>query len=178
MQFSPMFGTSYYFWNASAKPWNDARVRRALALMVPWEKIRTEESYFSPTSVLILPFAGYESPKGINERNEEEARKLLAAARYKDGKGLPPVRFVVPEGELHQANAAIFKEAWAPLGITIEVTTVPPGDFTRDSRQDDFSLSFTGWIGDFADPAAFLLMWVSDSGLNEAGTGAGNMTDS
>ncbi|MFH2115063.1 MAG: peptide ABC transporter substrate-binding protein [Spirochaetota bacterium] len=168
MQFSPMFGTSYYFWNASAKPWNDARVRRALALMIPWDKIRTEENYFSPTKVLILPFAGYESPEGINESNEEEARRLLAAARFKDGKGLPPVRFVVPEGELHQANAAIFEEAWAPLGIKLEVTTVPAGDFTRDNRPDGFSLSFNGWIGEFDDPAAFLLMWVSDSGLNEA----------
>lgn len=169
MQFSPMFGTSYYFWNAATRPWNDARVRRALALMVPWEKIRNEANYFSPTNVLILPFAGYESPKGISEANEDEARKLLGATRFKDGKGLPPVRFVIPEGELHQANAAIFKEAWAPLGVKLEVITVPAGEFTRDSRQDDFSLSFTGWIGDFADPAAFLLMWISDSGLNEAG---------
>jgi peptide/nickel transport system substrate-binding protein/oligopeptide transport system substrate-binding protein len=169
MQFAPMFGTSYYFWNAAARPWNDARVRRALALMVPWDRIRNEANYFSPTNVLILPFAGYESPKGIREANEEEARRLLAAAGFKDGKGLPPVRFVIPEGELHRTNAAIFEEAWTPLGVKLEVTSVPAGDFTRDSRQDGFSLSFTGWIGDFADPAAFLLMWISDSGLNEAG---------
>lgn len=169
MQFSPMFGTSYYFWNSAAKPWSDARVRRALTLMVPWEKIRNEANYFSPTNVLILPFAGYESPKGIAGANQEEALRLLEAARFKDGKGLPPVRFVIPEGELHRANAAIFAEAWAPLGVTVEVITVPAGDFTRDSRRDGFSLSFTGWIGDFADPAAFLLMWTSDSGLNEAG---------
>ena len=169
MQFSPMFGTSYYFWNATAKPWNDARVRRALALMVPWDKIRTEENYFSPTSVLVLPFAGYESPKSLNEQNKDEALRLLAAARFKDGKGLPPIRFVIPEGDSHQANAAIFQEAWAPLGLSLEIITVPAGDFTRDSREAGFSLSFTGWIGDFADPAAFLLMWLSDSGLNEAG---------
>ena len=63
IQFAPMFATGYYFWNASRKPWNDARVRRALSLLVPWEKIRTDDKYYAPTSVLVLPFAGYKSPE-------------------------------------------------------------------------------------------------------------------
>jgi peptide/nickel transport system substrate-binding protein/oligopeptide transport system substrate-binding protein len=169
MQFAPMFGTSYYFWNAGQKPWQNAKVRQALALLVPWERIRTEDNYFSPTSVLILPFAGYQSPKGIETRNEEEARRLLADAGYADGQGLPPLRFVVPEAAHHRRNLAIFEEAWNPLGITIEYIEIPAGAFTREARPADFSISFTGWIGDFADPAAFLLLWTSDSGLNESG---------
>lgn len=169
IQFSPMFATGYYFWNASRKPWNDARVRRALALLVPWEKIRTEDNYYAPTSVLVLPFAGYESPQGIVARNEEEALKLLAAAGFPEGKNLPPLRFVSYESETHDANLAIMEEAWQRIGLTVEHVIVPEGTTIRESRQQGYNLSFTSWIGDFADPAAFLLMWTSDSGLNEGG---------
>jgi len=169
VQFSPMFATGYYFWNASRKPWNDARIRRALTLMVPWEQIRTEDNYYAPTDVLILPFAGYESPGGISERNEEEALALLKAANFPDGKGLPTVKFVSYASESGDANLAILQEAWKKIGITVENVVVPDEQTIRDVRQDGFTLSFTSWIGDFADPAAFLLMWTSDSGLNESG---------
>ncbi len=169
IQFAPMFGTGYYFWNASRKPWNDARVRRALALLVPWDEIRTEDNYYAPTSVLVLPFAGYESPLGIDARNEEEALRLLAAAGFPEGKGLPPLRFVSYESETHDANLGIMEAAWLRVGLTVEHVVVPTGTTIRESRQQGYSLSFTSWIGDFADPAAFLLMWTSDSGLNEGG---------
>jgi len=169
VKFSPMFATGYYFWNATRKPWNDAHVRRALALLVPWETIRTEESYYAPTSVLVLPFAGYESPAGITARDEEEALRLLAAAGYPEGKGLPAIRFVAYESESHDANIAVMEEAWKRVGLAVERIVVPSGATIRDVRQEGYSLSFTSWIGDFADPAAFLLMWTGDSGLNEGG---------
>ncbi|OHD26577.1 MAG: hypothetical protein A2Y38_09135 [Spirochaetes bacterium GWB1_59_5] len=169
IQYAPMFGTGYYFWNASRKPWNDARVRRALALLVPWDKIRTEDNYYAPTSVLVLPFAGYESPEGIAGRNEEEALRLLAAAGFPEGKGLPVLRFVAYESETHDSNLAVMEEAWQSVGLSVEHVVVPTGTTIRETRQQGYSLSFTSWIGDFADPAAFLLMWTSDSGLNEGG---------
>jgi len=169
VQFSPMFATGYYFFNSSRKPWNDARVRRALALLVPWEKIRTEDNYYAPTDVLILPFAGYESPEGISGQNEEEALKLLKAAGYANGKGLPAVKYVSYASETGDANLAILQEAWGTIGVTVENVVVPDAETIRDMRQDGFTMSFTSWIGDFADPVAFLLMWTSDSGLNESG---------
>ncbi|MBN2873453.1 MAG: peptide ABC transporter substrate-binding protein [Spirochaetales bacterium] len=169
IQLSPMFATGYYFWNASRLPWKDARVRRALSLLIPWDRIRVEENYYAPTSVLVLPFAGYKSPKGIDKSDEAEALRLLAAARHPEGKNLPPVRFVSYASDINDANIAIIAEAWAKVGVKIEKIIVPDGTPIRDIRQQGYSLSYTSWIGDFADPAAFLLMWTSDSGLNEGG---------
>lgn len=166
---APMFATGYYFWNASRRPWNDARVRRALSLLVPWEKIRTEDSYYAPTSTLVLPFAGYESPKGIDKADEAEAKKLLQAAGFPEGRGLPAVKVVVHSSESQDANWAVITEAWAKIGLSVERVEVPDGASIRDLRQKGYTISFTSWIGDFADPAAFLLMWTGDSGLNEGG---------
>lgn len=169
VQSAPMFATGYYFWNASRKPWKDARVRRALSLLIPWDKIRTDDNYYAPTSVLVLPFAGYQSPAGIDAKNETEALELLSAAGYPEGKGLPPVRFVAYKSETNESNLKVMGEAWQRVGVPIEFIEVPDGENSRDTRQAGFELSFTSWIGDFADPAAFLLMWTSDSGLNESG---------
>mgnify|MGYP000968930122 CR=1 FL=1 len=169
IQYSPLFAAGYYFWNATRKPWSDARVRRALTLMVPWNTIRTEDNFFAPTSVLVLPFAGYESPRGIEKQDRDQALKLLAAAGYPQGRKLPPVRIVTYDSDIHIRSVEAMREAWTELGVTVEHIVVPADRTIRDARQDGFSLSFTSWIGDFADPAAFLLMWTGDSGLNEAG---------
>ncbi|TFG84016.1 MAG: peptide ABC transporter substrate-binding protein [Spirochaetales bacterium] len=169
IQYAPSFGTGYYFWNALRKPWNDARVRKALALLVPWERIRTSDNYYSPTSTLVLPFAGYESPVGIESADVDAAKSLLSAAGFSDPASLPVIKLLIPDTPTHQANAAIMTEAWNALGIRTEISIPADNESIRELRQKGFTLSFTSWIGDFADPAAFLLMWTSDSTLNEAG---------
>lgn len=168
IQYAPSFGTGYYFWNAAKRPWSDARVRRALALLIPWEQIRNEDKYYAPTSRLIYPFSGYLSPEGIEKADLDEAKRLLAAAGYRDPAKLPPALLILPDTPTHNANAAVIAEAWSALGIRAELSHPGPDDNIRELRKQGFSLSFTSWIGDFADPAAFLLMWTSDSSLNEA----------
>lgn len=169
IQYSPMFGTGYFFWNSGRRPWTDPRVRRALALLVPWNEVRTSESYSSPTSTLILPFSGYDSPKGIRAANVKEALSLLEEAGYKDGAGLPPIKIVVQASPAIDKAIGVMEKAWSAYGIKVERVPVPDYAQLRAIRQRGFDLSFTGWIGDFADPAAFLLMWTSDSGLNDGG---------
>lgn len=167
IQYSAMFATSYYYWNCREKPWNDAKVRRALALLVPWQNIRTEDNYFSPTDKLVLPFAGYRATTGISQQNIEEARMLLSEAGIKDPATLPPVVLLLPDSRLHRDNAAIMARAWQAAGIPVSLQFIAGGQFTRTVRQSNYTISFSNWIGDFADPAAFLLMWTSDSTLNE-----------
>ncbi|GAB1433046.1 peptide ABC transporter substrate-binding protein [Spirochaetota bacterium] len=168
IHFAPMFATAYYFWNSSIKPWNDARIRRALAMLIPWDRIRSEARYSMPTNTLILPFSGYKSPAGINTMNEQIALRLLAQAGYPKGKGLPAVRIFYYPSSSQMENMDIIEEAWAKHGIKLERFEAPPAYSIREYRKNDFDLSFTSWIGDFADPIAFLLMWLSSSGLNES----------
>ena len=169
VQYSPMFGTGYFFWNCARAPWSDARVRKALALALPWETLRSKEDFYAPTEVLILPFSGYRSPEGLSTTNTKEARKLLSAAGFPAGTGLPVLRIVVPDSEWLLKTVSAIEEAWKQLGIRVEVVKVDSGASARDVRQSGYALTFTSWIGDFADPISFLLMWTSDSGLNEAG---------
>ncbi|MBL8966119.1 MAG: peptide ABC transporter substrate-binding protein [Spirochaetaceae bacterium] len=174
IQVAPMFGTHYWFFDCGKAPWQNADLRRALALLLPWKELRSKENYVIPAKTLVLPFEGYDKVEGIAALDEEAARQLLAKAGHPDGKGLPSLTLLVPsEGEDAQRVAAAMKAAWERLpGLAVEIKKVPSANYFSVVRsgpdKGGFDLAITTWIGDFADPLAFLGMWTSDSNLNDA----------
>ncbi|MBN1242763.1 MAG: peptide ABC transporter substrate-binding protein [Spirochaetales bacterium] len=169
VQAHPMFATHYWFFRSDRGPWAKADVRRALALLLPWDEIRDEELYGIVAETLVLPFEGYEAPEGIVEADLDEAMALLEKAGFPEGKRLPAIRFMIPDGEDARRIAALMGDTWKELlALEYEVAVVPPSRFFEKVKSEDYDISLTSWIGDFADPLAFLQMWVSDSNLNDA----------
>jgi len=176
IQYGQMFGTHYWFFDCGAAPWDDRNVRRALALLIPMDQLRSKESYLTPAETLVLPiaYAGQGTAKGIAARDEDEARRLLEKAGHKDGAGLPAITVLVPEGsDDGKRIAGIMKAAWEALsGLAVNLKTVPASKYFDMVRAGPaaggWTIASTSWIGDFADPLAFLQMWTSDSNLNDA----------
>ena len=174
IQVNPMFSTHYWFFAAGKEPWRNADLRRALALMLPWKELRSREQYLIPAPTLVLPFDGYESAKGIDKTDADEAAALLARSGHPAGAGLPPIVVLAPDNEDSKRVAGLMKASWEKLeGVKVEVSLVAPGryfDMVRaGSAASGYDLALTTWIGDFADPLAFLQMWTSDSNLNDSG---------
>ena len=166
---NPLFATFYFFFYTHDEPWKDARVRRALALLAPWEKIRTKDIQFLPAKTLVPPLPRYPKPVTIEAANREEAFSLLKEAGFPEGKGLPPVVFKIPEGEENRIVAALFAAAWKEsLGLESEIQTYPYPEYLTILKEEGFTLGTVSWIGDFADPLTFLQMWTSHSNLNDA----------
>jgi oligopeptide transport system substrate-binding protein len=165
----PMFSTSYFFFACDTAPWSDARVRRALALLVPWNEIRTEGLIF-PTSRLVPEFEGYPAVNGIEERDAATARSLLADAGFPGGRGLPNLVIRV-FGDSTAADAArIMAETWRlELGLVVDIRETDGDDYFAALRRRDFALAVSTWIGDYADPLTFLQLWTTGSNLNDAG---------
>jgi peptide/nickel transport system substrate-binding protein/oligopeptide transport system substrate-binding protein len=173
IQANPMFGTHYWFFDCAQKPWDKSDLRRALALLLPWKEIRSRDYYMIPADTLVLPFQGYQAAKGIQDSDEAQAKTLLAKAGYPEGKGLPTIVLLTPDGEDGKRVAGLMKTAWEKLpNVKVEVKTVPASGYfsaLRDeAKSGSYTLGLTTWIGDFADPIAFLQMWASDSNLNDA----------
>ena len=61
------------------------------------------------------------------------------------------------------------KNAWEKIGISTEVTTVPFEEYYDRLKMEDYHLAVISWIGDFADPLAFLELFRPDSSLNDSG---------
>lgn len=166
--FHPLFATSYFYFVCAAEPWRDARVRRALALLLPWPEIRTEDSLF-PTSRLVPSAPGYPPVKGIEAADEQEALALLAAAGHPEGAGLPPLTIKIPQGEESRRVAQIMSGAWGRrLGLEVAVREFPYEQYLLEVKKTDYTLGVVTWIGDFPDPLTFLQMWTAGSNLNDA----------
>jgi peptide/nickel transport system substrate-binding protein/oligopeptide transport system substrate-binding protein len=137
-------------------------------------ELRSNENYLSPAETLVLPYSGYGSAKGIAAGDEAEARRLLEKSGHKDGAGLSAITILVPEGSEDGVRiAGIMKAAWETLpGLKVALKPVPAAryfDLVRAGpAAGGWTIASTSWIGDFADPLAFLQMWASDSNLNDA----------
>ena len=167
IQANPMFATHYWYFNCSKAPWSDAQVRQALQYLIPWDDIRTTEIYMIPANELVLPVRGYKGANAINKQNIEKANELLEKAGFKNGQGLPPVVISYPDFEDSRRIAEIMKKSWETIGIEVNLQPKISGRIVY-SDSNEYTISVTSWIGDFADPMAFLQMWTSDSNLNSA----------
>jgi oligopeptide transport system substrate-binding protein len=166
--FNPLFATSYFYMVCVEDAWNDPRVRRALALLVPWEEIRTEDTLL-PTSRLIPPIPTYPDITGIAESNREEAFSLLQEAGYTQGVGLPELVFKLPGDSESERVAGIMAEAWKQeLGLAVRIVSFPYDIYLREVKKPDYTIGSVTWIGDYADPLTFLQMWTEGSNLNDA----------
>jgi len=167
IQVNVMFATHYYFIRSAEKPWNDYRIRRAMILVLPWDEIRG--SYFLPAETLIFPISGYPDVQGISETNYEEAQQLMNEAGYKSGAGMPALVIRITPSRDAERVGSIMANAWKEkLGMNVRVEVIPFGKYFETMKENGYTVGSTTWIGDFADPYAFLQMFRRDSNLNDA----------
>ncbi|MDR1893916.1 MAG: peptide ABC transporter substrate-binding protein [Spirochaetales bacterium] len=167
---NPIFATSYYFFSEKTPPFNDPRLTRALALLLPWEEIRSPERYYLPTERLIPPLQDYPGQPGIAAPNRPEALELLNQAGFPGGEGLPPLVFRLPQGAEEAPEVGLMKAAWEEeLGALVRLDMVPWEEYYDSLKTQGWTLAQISWIGDFADPLTFLQMWESGSFLNDSG---------
>lgn len=169
-QVSPQVATYYYIFNMTRKPFDDVRIRKALALSLDKQELVdkvTKGGQFA-TDAMVPPMAGY-TPAKADGFNVEEARKLLAEAGYPDGKGFPKTPILYNTNEGHKKIAEWVQESWKKnLGIDVSLVNQEWKTFldTR-SRSHDFGIARAGWVGDYLDPNTFLDMFLTGSGLND-----------
>jgi peptide/nickel transport system substrate-binding protein/oligopeptide transport system substrate-binding protein len=167
IQVNILFATHYYFIRSKDKPWDDKRVRRAMALVLPWDEIRS--NYYRPAETLIFPVAGYPDVKGISEPDYEEAKKLMSEAGYAGGAGTPELVIRLTPSQDAARVGSLMAVAWKEiLGLNVKVEVISYDRYFHAMKEDDYTIGSSTWIGDFADPYTFLQMWRRDSNLNDA----------
>jgi oligopeptide transport system substrate-binding protein len=168
-QLTPMFGTSFFYFNQRQESFRNPDIRRGIALLIPWEEIRNTEDFFSPTDQLIPEIPAYSTVPSISEQNIEEGLRLLADAGHPFGQGLPAITIRVPaNNELAAEQMVLALQKYLQTEVSIDV--IPEAqDYYGDLRNDEYTIASLSWIGDYLDPLTFLALFLSDSQINEAG---------
>ena len=107
--------------------------------------------------------------RGYSYTDGEEASSLMKIARRNagrpDGESLEIV-MAVTESEYIQKKAALLKEAWEKLGVSLRTVEIPSDKYLYSIPDVDADIFSYTWIGDFADPLAFLELFRGNSTLN------------
>ncbi|MBR6297160.1 MAG: peptide ABC transporter substrate-binding protein [Treponema sp.] len=164
------FGTSYLFFKIKNQPWNNAEFRQALLEALPYKKLRKD--YTIPATTLVYPLSGYPNVVGLEDYDIEDAKLMMQDARKKAG--IPQdqkitLTFAIIDSQLMQKWASILKKAWEPLGVSLVVQTSTISEYNPSIPGWDADLFSYSWIGDYADPLAFLELFRGGSSLNVAG---------
>lgn len=168
----PWLGTYFYMFNTTEPPFDDVRVRKALAMAIDRDLLDESvmQGIVEPAYALVPPGTlGYQPPKTF-EQSADRARELLAEAGYPNGEGFPEFEILYNTQESHRRMAVAIQQMWASE-LNIMVTLVNQEWKVYLENQDNFNydISRRGWIGDYVDPNTFLDMYITDGGNNKTG---------
>lgn len=169
----PLLSVYFYRCNVTQRPFNDVRVRRALALAIDRESITRNilRAGQKPAAGLTPPgtLADYHTPQ-IMRFDPAEARHLLTEAGFPDGKGFPAFDILINTSEAHRALAEAIQAMWKEhLHIPARVLNQDWGVYLESQRKLDYQICRAAWVGDYLDPSTFLGMWQSGDGNNNTG---------
>ncbi len=170
--------TYFIRFNVTKKPFDDPRVRRALALAIDKERIVTKITRAGerPAATLVPPgTANYTSPPGLGY-DPALARKLLAEAGYPGGKNFPRFEYMFNAaagggaGKIHENIAIELQQMWRDnLGIQMNLRQVEWKILLSSYSHLDYEVARSSWTGDYNDANTFLDCFTSDNGNNRTG---------
>ncbi len=164
------YGTTYLGFNTSKAPFDNPKVREAIAYGIDMEEIipkvwlglgRTASNSMPPT--LKYSIGDSTQPK---KRDVEKAKALLKEAGYENGFA---TTLSTNERKQRVDMATIIKEQLAEIGIDVTIQVMEWSafnDLLKNSQQDMFEIA---WISDTPDPDTFLFPCFHSSAKGEGG---------
>lgn len=145
---------TYYTFNKAQAPFDDVRVREALALAIDRDRISSDDMHgATEPAKRFLPDAVNESSKpvvGKSELLEQDvlrAKELLDEAGFPDGAGFPPIRLLVNRNEQQRTVAQAVAAMWrSALNIETEIIVKNWDEYEVAIREGDFDVVRRGVV--------------------------------
>lgn len=169
-QFNAEFATSFFFFRIKEDSiWSNQAFRNALFEAFPWEDFK--KNYYVQATTLVYPLTGYPEVEGFSYTDIAEAKNLMKQAREEAGisqNKIIPIVLEISERSFSDDQLNLLAQAWAPLGVDLKIRKLPSGRYFSHIPVSDADMFNYVWIGDFADPLAFLELFRGDSSLNDS----------
>lgn len=144
---------TYYSFNISREPFDDVRVREALALAIDRERISRDDlrGATEPAGKFLPEAMSGEKPvvdeNELLEQDATKARALLAAAGYPDGDGFPVIRLLINRNEQQKIVAQSIAEMWrAVLNVETEIVIKPWDEYEAALHAGDYDVVRRGMV--------------------------------
>ena len=166
-------GQDFIRFNTTRKPFQDARVRRAVAQAIDRPRITariTRMGERPSSAVTPAGTGGYEPPSGLSF-DPVASRRLLAEAGYPEGRGFPVIEYTFNVGSriYEQTGVEIQSMLRDHLGIRVELRPLEWKTYLAEMSALNYDFIRGSWVGDYDDPMTFLDCFLSDSGNNRTG---------
>ena len=178
LKVAPSLGSYFYAVDCRNPPFDDPRVRNALAMVVDrdflsdtiWGRTMLPGFSFVPPGI-----PNYGPPSTVTWKSEspfareDEARRLLSEAGYGPAHPLR-LTFRYNQSENHKATAIAIADMWRVLDVeTRFIVTDANTHYAFLASNQTFDVVRSGWFADFADAQNYLFLAESDNrGLNYA----------
>lgn len=170
--------TYFYRFNTTEKPFNNVKVRKALAMAIDRQSIIDNVAQGGQIPAYAIVPGGIADASGDFRENGgayfkedlEEAKKLLAEGLAEEGVDTLKFSILYNTSESHKKIAEAIQQMWAEnLGVNVELENTEFKVKIDREHALDFQVSRSGWIGDYVDPNTFLDMFAGWSTQNDTG---------
>jgi oligopeptide transport system substrate-binding protein len=156
----PRLQTGFIGLDVARPPFDDRRVRRALALATDREAlahVALGGYAFPATGGLVPPGMPGHAPAIGLPYDPDAARALLAEAGYPGGRGFPAIEGLARDDPGHDLLCAHVEAQWREtLGIAVAWQQIAWGKFYERRVEATPHLWLVGWVADYPDPDDFL----------------------
>jgi ABC-type transport system substrate-binding protein len=164
VKYTEFMGIWALHFNMAIKPFNDIRVRQALAYATDLDtlcNVYYEGGKTPANSLIPKGIPGYNAANPVHEYNPQKAKALLAEAGYPDGiTFLASVRNRPDINEVFEVLQAQYKES----GITMQLELIDYGSFAQKRKQEGGTqLYLITWYADYVDPDMYLYLLYHSS---------------
>ncbi|MFL6466991.1 MAG: peptide ABC transporter substrate-binding protein [Pyrinomonadaceae bacterium] len=137
---------NFYEINYQRAPFNDRRIREALAISIERERLMTAEFEATAQPALsYLPFAASTQEKLIQDK--ERARDLLEQAGFENGRGFPVIKLTVNRNETQLRVARAVAKMWKEnLNLDTEVIAKESSEIAEVRSKADFDIIRRGVV--------------------------------
>jgi oligopeptide transport system substrate-binding protein len=145
---------NFYEFNRNRFPYNDRRVREALAISIERERLTDDDMDGASKPALgFLPYA--EKREAKLSQNKERGKKLLEEAGFPNGENFPSVKLHINRNNIQQKIAKSVAKMWKQnLNIETEIIIKENEDLDATKKSGDFDVIRRGVVLPTSDEAA------------------------
>jgi oligopeptide transport system substrate-binding protein len=152
----PELSTTYVGLNTRQKPFDDPKIRQAIAHALDKTKITTVmfADKVKQASGMVPPdMPGFSTGEDAQNYDLTLARQLIAESSYKEAKNVPRITIYTADESLAKLLYEVFRQE---LGLEVEIRAVDWADYLNGLDRSEYQAYVLSWSADYPDPQNFL----------------------